>query len=337
MKENTKFGFIKKMEFNYASISRLMLVALLLVEMVVFSRLTPFFLQLDNLLPVGREIATLGIVAIGQTMCILTGGFNLSVGGCAAFSGILVGYLAAPSQLGLPYGIAFAVAMLAALLVGVINGALITKAKINPLITTMAMNFILGGAIVLISRQPITVNTEAFKLIGATTFGEIRFPLPIITLAALYIGFSLMLKYTVFGRHVYCAGSNPLSAKVGGINVDRVVFKVYVISSLLSGFAGIQLASRIATSNPNIGSSYALESIAAAVLGGTVLAGGEGKLFGTFLGVLVTGVLSNGLIMIGVSQAWRDIATGIILIFAVLMQIITKNARKTVKQIAKEA
>ena len=330
MKEGLeKNNLLAGMRFSYSSINRFMLVMLLAAEIIVFSRLSPYFFQLDNLLPVGREVATLSIVAIGQTMCILVGGFNLSVGGCAAFSAIIVGYLCAPSQLNLPYGIGFAAGMAAALLVGVINGALITKAKINPLITTMATNFILGGVVILISRQPITVNTNAFKFIGATTLGAIRFPLPIITLAALYIAFGLILKYTVFGRQIYCSGGNPQAARVAGINIDRVIFRVYVISSLLAGFAGIQLASRLATSNPNIGRSYALESIAAAVLGGTVLAGGEGTVLGTFFGVLVTGILSNGLIMIGVPQAWRDIATGVILVLAVVLQNATRGARKT--------
>ncbi|MDR0448117.1 MAG: sugar ABC transporter permease, partial [Treponema sp.] len=112
--------------------------------------------------------------------------------------------------------------------------------------------------------------------------------------------------------------------------VESVVFRVYVLSSTLAGFAGVQLASRVATSNPNIGSTYGLESIAAAVLGGTVLAGGEGNMFGSFLGVLVMGILSNGLIMIGLPQAWRNIATGVVLVIAVILQNATKNVRKNV-------
>ena len=331
MNDLRKRSFFSRIGFNYARINMIMLIIILIVELIIFSRLSPFFLQLDNLLPVGREVTTLGIIAIGQTLCILTGGFNLAVGGTAAFSGIVVGYLASPHIMNLPYGIAFAAAMLAALLVGVVIGLLITKAKISPLIATLAVNFILGGVVILITRQPITVNTEAFRFLGATTFGEIRFPLPIITFAIIIIGFGLMLKYTKFGRQIYCAGGNPQAARVAGINVERVVFKVYVVSSLLAGFAGIQFASRIATANPNIGGAHALESIAATVLGGTVLAGGEGTVFGAFLGVLVIGILSNGLIMIGVSQAWRDIATGIVLILAVLLQNVTKNARKVGK------
>jgi len=319
---------LSKFSFNYSIVNRLMLAVMLVVELVVFSNLTNYFFQLDNLLPVGREIATLGIVAIGQTMCILTGGFDLSVGGSAAISGIIVGYLCAPSKLGLPYGVGFTIAILAAVLVGIINGTLITKVKINPLIATLSMNFMLGGAVILISKQPITVNTAAFKFVGATTFGSILFPLPIITLAILYVGFGLMLKHTVFGRRIYCTGGNTQAARVAGINVESVIFKVYVLSSLLSGFAGIQLASRIATSNPSIGSTYGLESIAATVLGGTVLAGGEGNMFGSFLGVLVMGILSNGLVILGLPVAWRNIATGIVLVIAVALQNATKNTQK---------
>jgi len=322
-------SLLSSIRVNYTIVNRSMLAVMLLAEVVVFSSLTPYFFQLDNLLPVGREIATLGIVAIGQTLCILTGGFDLSVGGSAAIASIVAGYLCAPSKLGLPYSVGFSVAICVAVLVGLINGTLITKVKINPLIATLSMNFILGGVIILISRQPITINTEAFKFIGATTLGAIRFPLPIITLAVLYVGFGLMLKYTVFGRQIYCAGGNAQAARVAGINVESVVFRVYVLSALLSGFAGVQLASRLATSNPNIGSTYGLESIAATVLGGTVLAGGEGNMFGSFLGVLVMGMLSNGLVMIGMSQAWRNIVMGGMLILAVTLQIATKIGRKT--------
>lgn len=313
---------------NYSIVNRLMLILMLVVEVVVFASLTPYFLKLDNILPVGREIATLGIVAIGQTMCILTGGFDLSVGSTAALSGVIVGFLCSSTHLNLPYYIGLPLGLLAALAVGLSNGLLITKAKISPFISTMSMNFVLGGAVILITKQPITVNTAAFKFLGATTLGSIQFPLPIIILIVLYLLFAYILKYTVFGRHLYCTGGNAQSARIAGINVEKVVLKTYILSALLSGFAGIMLASRIATANPNIGAAYGLESIAAAVLGGTMLAGGEGNVFGAFLGVLVTGVLSNGLIMVGAPQAWRDIATGVVLTIAVILQIATRRSKK---------
>lgn len=313
---------------NYSMMNRLLLIVLICIEVIAFSNFTPYFFKLDNLLPVGREIATLGIVAIGQTMCILAAGFDLSVGGVAALSAVLVGYLCSPNMLGLPYWVGLSAGMAAAISIGLINGLLITKAKVSPFITTMSMSFILGGVVILITKQPITCNTPAFKFLGATTFGAIKFPLPIIILIVLYVLFGFILKYTKFGRQLYCTGGNIKAAQVAGINTQGIILKTYTISSLLAGFAGIMLASRIATSNPGIGGSYGLESIAAAVLGGTLLAGGEGNVFGAFLGVIVTGLLSNGLIMIGVPQAFRDIATGVVLVAAVIIQMAAKRSKR---------
>lgn len=327
-KNSNMFKPMSLPRMNYSMVNRLMLVVMLIAEVVVFSNLTPYFLSLENLLPVGREIATLGIVAIGQTMCILTGGFDLSVGGTAAISGVIAGYLCSPNTLGLPYYIGLPIALAVALAVGMANGFMITKIKINPFIATMAMNFVLGGAVILISKQPITVNTPEFKFLGATTFFDIKLPLPIIILVGLFILFGFLLRYTVFGRQIYCTGGNSQASRVAGINVEKITFWTYTLSALLAGFAGIMLASRIATANPNIGSSYALESIAAAVLGGTALSGGEGNIWGAFLGVLVTGLLANGLIMIGVSQAWRDIATGAVLIAAIVLQMSSRRSKK---------
>ena len=316
---------------NARTLNRVMLVVILLAEIIVFSSLTPYFFKFKNMLSVGREIATLGLVAIGQTMCILLGGFDLSVGGAAALCGIVSAYFASESFLGLPYGVALAAAMLCAALIGVGNGFLISKIKVNPFITTMSMNFILGGAVILISKNPITVNSPAYKFLGDTTLGELGgrgIPLPLIIMALLFAIFAFILKYTKLGRRIYATGGNIEAARIAGINVERIQFSTYLMSSLLSGFAGIMLASRLATANPNIGSSYGMESIAAAVLGGTALSGGEGNVWGSFMGVVVMGLLSNGLVMVGVSQAWRNIATGIVLVFAIVLQLLSKKSKK---------
>ncbi|MBC5647940.1 ABC transporter permease [Christensenella tenuis] len=326
MNKEVKAMSLKK-TFNYATVNRLMLVVMLAAEIIIFANLTPYFLQLENLLPVGREISTLGIVAIGQTLCILTGGFDLSVGGTAALAGVVTGYFCSANYLGLPYGVALLVGMGVVFVIGMINGVLITKIKINPFIATMAMNFILGGIVILVTKQPITVNDPAFKFLGATTLGSINFPLPIIIFVGLYFLFWFILKYTTFGRKIYCTGGNAEAARVAGINVERTTFWTYTLSAVLAGFAGVLLASRIATANPSIGSSYAMESIAAAVLGGTALSGGEGNVWGAFLGVFVTGILSNGLIMLGAPQAWRDVATGVVLIAAVILQLASKKSK----------
>ena len=315
-------------KFSYSSLNWLMLLVLLVIQLIIFSNLTPFFLSSKNLLPVGREIATLGIVAIGQTLCILSGGFDLSVGGVAAVSGVVAAYVCSPKMMNLPYGAGLAAALLTALCVGMCNGFLITKVKIHPFISTMAMNFVLGGTAILITKQPITVNKDSFRFLGATTFGAIEFPLPIFLLVGLYLLFYFILRYTVYGRRLYCTGGNIEAARIAGINVERTIFLTYTLSALLSGFAGLVLASRIATASPNIGAAYPLQSIAAAVLGGTALSGGEGNLWGAFLGVFVTGLLANGLIMVGAPQAWRDIATGLVLIAAIVLQLSSKRSRR---------
>ena len=318
-------------KLNYSSMNWLMLLVLLVIQLIVFSQLNPFFLQLTNLLPVGREISTLGIVAIGQTLCILSGGFDLSVGGTAALSGVVAAYVCSPRMMHLPLGYGLVAALGVALLIGMINGFLITKIKIHPFIATMAMNFILGGTVILLTKQPITVNTDSFRFLGQTTFGGIGFPLPIVILVGLYLLFYFILRYTVFGRRLYCTGGNIEAARIAGINVERTKFMTYTTSAVLAGFAGIMLASRLATASPNIGSAYPLQSIAAAVLGGTALSGGEGNIWGAFLGVFVTGLLANGLVMVGASQAWRDIATGLVLIAAIVLQLSSKRASRLAK------
>ena len=137
--------------------------------------------------------------------------------------------------------------------------------------------------------------------------------------------FAWALKNTTFGRKLYCVGGNSQAARIAGINIHRIKILTFVLSSLLSGFAGIVLASRMSAAQISVGSTYGMESIAAAVLGGTALSGGTGTMIGSFIGVLVTSILSNGLTMIGISQAWRDIATGLLLIFAVILQNSTEN------------
>lgn len=211
-------------------------------------------------------------------------------------------------------------------MIGLVNGLLITKVKINAFITTMATNFMLGGLVLLVSgSQAVLVSDKVFARLGQTTFTGLRIPLPMIIFVLLYVVFAWLLKNTVLGRHIYCIGGNAESARIAGINVDRVKIITYIFSAALSGFAGIMLASRMAAAQISVGSTYGMESIAGTVLGGTILAGGKGNMLGTFAGVLVTGILSNGLTMLGFSQAWRDIATGLLLIFAIIVQNLTKN------------
>jgi ribose/xylose/arabinose/galactoside ABC-type transport system permease subunit len=304
-------------------LNKSMMLIILAIAVITFSVLSPYFLTLKNLYAVGLDISVIGIICVGQSLCIITRGFDLSVGFTAAYAGMLVAYLTAKQ--GLPYSVSLIIGLCFGGLVGLINGLLITKGKINALITTLATGFMLSGAVIILSKgYSIIVNDKQFTFIGTTKV--LGIPLPLIILLILYVVFQIIMSNTVFGRHIYCIGGNPEAAKIAGINVQKLQIIVYVISGILSAFAGIVLASRMGAAQNSIGSTYAMDSIAAAVLGGTLLVGGEGKMTGTFLGVVIIGILGNGLIMLNIDQAYRNIATGLVLLLAVLMQNV--NAKR---------
>jgi len=305
-------------------LNRFMLLIVLIIAIVFFAGMSPYFLSFKNLLALGLNISVIGIVCIGQTLCILTRGFDLSVGFNAGLCGMMVAYLT--GKQGVPYLISLLIGLALGALIGLINGILVTKGKINALITTLATGFILSGFILIVSKgYSIIVNEPGFLFLGTTKI--LGIPLPLIILIFLYVVFDIILKHTVFGRYVYCVGGNPASARIAGINVEKIQMQIFALAGALAAFGGILLASRMGSAQTTAGSTYALDSVAAAVLGGTALAGGEGKMGGTLLGVIIIGILQNGLIMIGVPQHYQNIATGLVLILAVLLQNVnTKSA-----------
>lgn len=314
-------GFTSRTVFFW--LNKWMMLIILALTVIIFSSLSPYFFTLKNFYAVGLTISVIGIVCIGQTLCILTRGFDLSVGFTAAFCGILIAFLNGKQDL--PYLVSLFTGLFFGGLVGLVNGLLITKGRINALITTLATGFMLSGGVIILSKgYSIIVDKIEFIFLGTTKIYGI--PLPLMMLVILYLIFHTILSNTIFGRHIYCIGGNPDAARIAGINVEKLQVTVYIISGILAAFAGIVLASRMGAAQNSIGGSYAMESIAAAVLGGTVLTGGEGKMSGTFLGVVIIGILSNGLIMLGIPQAYRDIATGLVLVMAVLLQNI--NTRR---------
>ncbi len=298
-------------------LNRYMLFIILVGSIVVFSLLSPYFLTLKNFVALGLTISVIGIVCIGQSICIMIRGFDLSVGFAAGFCGMLTAWFS--GKMGAPYIISLLLGLMAGAIIGVVNGLLITKGRINPLITTLATGFVLNGGILIVSKgYSIIVDDKQFIFLGTTkVFG---IPLPIIILVLLFIIFNIILKHTVFGRWVYCMGGNPTAAKIAGINIQKLEVQVYALSGVLAAFGGILLASRMGSAQTTAGSTYALDSIAASVLGGIALVGGEGNLFGTFIGVAIIGILQNGLVMLGVKQEYQMIATGLALILAVLLQ-----------------
>ncbi len=303
-------------------INKLIMLIALVAVIIVFANLSPYFLSIKNFYAVGLTISIIGIICIGQTFCIITRGFDLSVGATAAFCGIMVAYW---TNGGIPYVVSLLLALGLGALIGLVNGFLIAKAKINAFITTLSFMSIYTGFVYIVSKgYSIIVNKPGFNVLGTTrVYGM---PLPIIILICLYIIFYIVLRHTVFGRYVYCIGGNPDAARIAGINVEKYQILVYMISGILASFGGVILASRMGAAQTTVGTSYALDSVAAVVLGGTALTGGQGNLLGTLIGVGIIGVLQNGLVMIDMPSYYQFVATGAVLLVAVLLQTI--NVKK---------
>jgi ribose/xylose/arabinose/galactoside ABC-type transport system permease subunit len=286
---------------------------ILIAIVALFSILSPYFLRIRNIYAIGLTISVIGIVCIGQSLVLLTGAFDLSVGSVAGFSGMMVAFIT--KNYGF-YGLALIAGLGIGALIGLLNGLLVQKARINALITTLSMLTIFQGATFLVSNGfAIGVNNDAFRFLGTFRVGGV--PMPIVLLLVLYAVFYLMLRFTVFGRYVYSIGGNAEAARLSGINVDRVRILVFMLTGILSAFAGILLASRLGAAQTDAGSQYPLNSIAACVLGGISIAGGEGVILGALVGVAIIGVLQSGLIMIGMPSYYQWIATGVVLIIAV--------------------
>jgi ribose transport system permease protein len=248
-------------------------------------------------------------------MVLMTGELDLSVGSVAGFCGMMVAWLTKNYGLYIPM---FFVGLILGASIGLINGLLITKAKVNALITTLAMMTIFQGAIFLVSNGfAVGVNRDDFRFLG--TFRLAGIPMPIIILIVLYGIFFVILKYAVFGRYIYSIGGNPEAARLSGINVEKIKIMVFTLSSTLSAFGGILLASRLGSAQTTAGSQYPLNSIAACVLGGIAIAGGEGNILGALIGVAIIGVLKSGLIMVNMPSYYQWIANGIVLIAAVYL------------------
>lgn len=307
--------FLKTKASAKKIINNIRMLLVLIALIVIFSILSPYFLSMRNIMAIGLTISVIGIVCIGQSIVLLTGAFDLSVGSVAGFCGIVVASLTKAYGM---YPLMFVIGIALGVLIGFINGFLVAKAKVNALITTLGMMTIFQGAIFLVSNGfAVGVNQPAFRFLGTTrVFGV---PLPIIILMVLYVIFYFILRYSVFGRYVYSIGGNQEAARLSGINVDRMRILVFMLVGGLAAFGGILLASRLGSAQTTAGNQYPLNSIGACVLGGIAITGGVGNLFGSLIGVAIIGVLKSGLIMINMPSYYQWIANGIVLIVAVYL------------------
>lgn len=294
-------------------------IILLILFSVIITTLRPNFISPNNLLNVLRQTSINAIIAAGMTFVILTGGIDLSVGSILAFSSAIGAYILVSG-----YGVTAAVlvCLFIGILAGGLNGVIITKGKAQPFIATLAtMTLLKGATLVFTQGKPISVlkveNLNGFRMIGAgSIFGV---PTPVYIMGIVFIVCYFILNNTKTGRYIYAIGGNEEASKLSGLNTDIVKIKSYIINGLFAAMAGLILTSRLVSAQPNAGDGYELDAIAAVVLGGTSLAGGQGSILGTIFGALIIGILNNSLNLMNVSSYYQMVVRAIVILLAVLL------------------
>lgn len=299
---------------SHLDLSTISLLVSYLVMCLAFAGLTPYFLTVDNFVNIGQTLAVVGIIAVGQTMVLISGGVDLSVGSVAALAGVTASLFWNNEVL--PIGWCIAAGLLSGTLIGLANGLIITKLKINPLITTLGMFSIIRGlAFILSGGQTNQFQNEFAQFLGRGNVGGIPFSL--ILMIILYVVFTFILGQTTFGRNLYALGGSAIASRLASLTVDRYLLVVYTFCGFLSAVGGILIASQLASGTPQAAVGLEFTVIAAVVLGGTSLTGGKGTLLGTFIGVLILRTLDNGLILLHISSYWQQVGRGVILLLAV--------------------
>ncbi len=288
---------------------------------IVLSFASEYFLRQQNLINVLRQVSVNGLLSIGMTFIILTGGIDLSVGSMLAFGGVVAASFASSAFTIVPQVhplVAIFLGLLAGTLLGALNGLVISKIRVTPFIMTLGMLSIGRGLTFIYSNgMPITNLDTSFLQIGQ---GYLWFlPMPVVVFIVVLVLAWIVLYRMKFGRYVFAVGGNARSARISGINTGFIIFMVYVISGFLSSLGGILLTARTSAGLPQAGVSYELDAIAAVVIGGTSMTGGKGSLLGTLMGVLIIGVINNGLDLLGVSSYYQQVVKGLIIVGAVML------------------
>lgn len=304
--------------FKFVLTTELTVLGAYILVFVVFSILSPYFLTVRNLMNIFMYSSVIGIAAIGTTLVLLTGGLDISVGAVIGLSGVISGLVQQSTG---NIGLAISLGLVTGLLCGCFNGLLITKLKISPLITTLATLSIFRG-IALLSTGGLTliIASRSFKQVGRGYLLDF-IPISVLIMLALFLLFGYLLYYMPFGRKIYSVGGNPEASRLAGIKVNGIRFIVYVIGGLVAGLSGVLVASQTGASLPTAGTGAELNVIGASILGGVSLSGGKGQVYGTLFGVLILATLNNGLTLMNVQTFWQTIATGCVLLLAVVLDV----------------
>lgn len=306
-------GVMKSAGGYRGTLDRLWPFATLTLLFIVLSIASPHFLTARNLGSVARQTAVINIIALGMTLVIVSGGIDLSVGALLGFCSIL-----GANALAQGWGMAASIAVFAGcgLLVGAVNGVLIIGLGITPFIVTLGMMGVIRGLTLVISRGLPVVNLpRAFESVGEGSLGPL--PVPLLILAGSAIVMHLMLQRTKLGRYAYAMGSNREAARYAGVPLNACTVGIYAILGMLTGLASTIETSRLMTGQPTAGEGYELRAIAAVVIGGGSLNGGEGSVAGTLVGAFIMGLLANGANLLGVSSFWQQVLIGTVIIAAV--------------------
>ena len=318
-------GCLKSKIMNENTSQLISCVIALCALMILFSILSPYFLSVNNLLSMAMQPVTTRIRGFGFTFVIVAGSIDLSVGPVLAMCSVIVATLLANDQ---PIWLCCVTGLGFGMVLGLINGLLITKMQLPAFVATIGTQMAIRGlALVFTDSRAVYISNrpEFRELAAGKILGVVQYPVIIMLVLAVLAAF--ILRKTVIGRHVYAIGSNEEAARLSGINTHVLRIFAYFFCAAMASIAGILVTSRANSGQPNIGIGYEADAIAACVIGGASMNGGHGCILGTILGALVIGILSNGLNLIQVSTNWQTVATGVVLIIAVYLDIVRQKKR----------
>jgi len=299
------------------------LILVIIVIGVIASSINSNFLTLRNILNIMQQISTLGILTMVMSLLMISGGLDISIGNMAGLIAIVFARLLISGK---SIFLCVIVALTLGIVLGFINGLIIAKSKVTPLIITLGMNYVfLGIALIVGGGRPQSITGE-FEFLGQAKVGGVV-PVAIILFLVVFAFAFMLRKYTKYGRRLNAIGGNTMAAYLSGINVDLHIISIYALSGLIVGFTSLILISRLGMVQADVGANYALQALAAAIIGGITFEGGRGSLVGAFFGVLLFGILNNALNIIGVSSFIQTIVLGAIIVIATVVSNIGKTRR----------
>lgn len=299
---------------------------LLVVVFGFFSLAAPGFLTFKNVINILRQVSMFGIVVVGVSMVMIGGGMDLSVGAQMAVDGMLLGVML--TQMNLPIWLAVVITVAVGCCLGAFNGMVAVKLHIAPIIVTLGSMLMLQGIAYLITGgYPITGMPDAFKYIGQGYVAGV-IPVPVIVFVIFILFGTVVMNKTYLGRSIYALGGNKEAARLAGIHVEKLTVMVYTFSGFCAAIAALIMVARTNASQPGAGSSYSFDCMTAACLGGISIAGGEGKISGTVIGVIILGMLDNGLLQMSINTNWQSVIKGAILLVAVAIDCYQGGEKK---------